>query len=434
MQSGQPNVQCTLVEQWNGISWNTVSSPNADNGSVRGNSLNAVTVITKDPNYHDIVAAGAYAVSDSDKTLVEYRHDASSSWEVMNTTPLDTYYSNQLLGVATLDGRNPDGSSNDSLDEIWVVGDGYGSFGGRHPIIGHYSFSGGGWQSQPLTLPVNQDAYLSSVDVFATDDVWAVGAYEISNIYYPLIAHWDGGGWSYANALPSITGILSSVFVTKERDIWAVGSNGANTLIMHWYGMSKDEINSKWEISISQNPGNNNQLFAVAALPAQISGPTTSAWAVGSFDNSTLIQGIRAISPSDVNTGFSHSYYVTTIDPNKSHAAGCNAGAIGEKGIAILDFGKPVIVTPGNPPIYGTLLIKGNKAAVDQIGYAAKMFAQGYYEGSTGNHNCPPGSAPQIGPIVIAIGTSNDETLDQPNLQPAMLQHGTIWWRMFRTL
>lgn len=414
---GQTQVQCTLVEQWNGSSWSIVTSPNAHNGQAKGNALNAVTVRSTNPSYHDIVAVGDTTIGDSDKTLVEYRHDASSSWEVMDTTPLDTYYSNQLFGVAS-----------DSQGEMWVVGDGYGFTGGRYPIIGYYSPNNGGWQVPQIQMPNNSDAFLSSVDVFAPTDVWAVGAYEVNNIYYPLIEHWDGGTkWQYADNLPNVTGFLSGVFVTKERDVWAVGSQGGSPLVMHWHGSSLDD-RSSWDVMPTQNPGGNNQLFAVATLPGSISGPITSAWAVGSSDNNTLIENIKA----PVTTPFpSTNYFVETINPDTHYKKGCNAGNRLESGVIVLDYGKPKDLGDG---IYGTLILDGQtKVTTDQITKAVENFADGYHDGrfGTNQQKCPSEPGPQTGPISIAVGINNDNRDGQASLT---YQHANAWKNMVKNI
>ncbi len=416
-------VQCTLVEQWNGTSWNLIPSPNVNDNYAVGSALNAVAVLPKDPSYHDIVAAGSTFVnapgSSYNQSLIEYYHNANSSWEIMDTHNLNPYPGNALTGVATSNGAN------DSLDEMWAVGYGYGYSGGRNPIIGHYSASGG-WQLQQSSEPTNQDAYLSAVDVFAPSDVWAVGAYETNNIYYPLIEHWDGSNWHYADNLSGITGILSGVFVTKERDVWAVGGQGGSTLVMHWYGSSLDDKNS-WTVVPSQNPGGNNPLLAVGALPGIIAGPISSVWAVGSSDANTLVEDIQ----SPTAPYYSRNYFVETINPQTHYSKGCDAGNRLESGAIVLDYGKPKDLGSG---VYGTLLLDGQtKVTTEQITKAVESFADGYHDGRFGTNRlrCPFEIGPPVGSLTIAVGINNDNRDGLAALTP---QHARAWATMIKTI
>jgi hypothetical protein len=117
-------------------------------------------------------------------------------------------------------------------------------------------------------------------------DVWTVGYYKAGSVDRTLIEHWNGRSWT-AVASPSPGGSsdsdLESVAAVSRSGAWAVGEydNGSTelSLIEHWNGRS-------WRQVPNPNPGgmHGSYLNAVAAVSS------SSAWAVGAFDNGTAWQ------------------------------------------------------------------------------------------------------------------------------------------------
>jgi hypothetical protein len=59
-------------------------------------------------------------------------------------------------------------------------------------------------------LPVTDTGTLRSVDVIASDDIWAVG-YSYGSPAQTLTMHWDGTAWS-AVASPNMAGVDNNLY------------------------------------------------------------------------------------------------------------------------------------------------------------------------------------------------------------------------------
>src|SRR5205823_1743099 len=87
-------------------------------------------------------------------------------------------------------------------------------------------------------------SYFSGVAAVASNDVWAVGAWQ-SRPGFPwsaMIEHWDGASWT-RTPIPDLPGgtVLASVSRAAPDDVWAVGTMDPDyPLTMHWDGSSAD--------------------------------------------------------------------------------------------------------------------------------------------------------------------------------------------------
>ena len=276
----------TLIEQWNGSTWNVVSSPNPGYGD-----LSSVAVVSA----NDIWAVGS---NGNLGTLIEQWN--GSSWSVVPSPSPGSEY-NELLSVAAV-----------SANDVWAVGDYRDSNGNLGTLIEQWNGSSWSVVPSPSPAPELYGDGLSSVAAVSANDVWAVGEYTDSNYNtYTLIEQWNGSSWSVPSPNPGPG--ASSVAAVSATDIWAVGnyrdSNGnLDTLTEHWNG-------SSWTVVPTQScPGQLgfNYLFGVAVVSA------TDIWAVGTYldskDNKyTLmssgmaaagsgngLSGVAAVSANDV--------------------------------------------------------------------------------------------------------------------------------------
>lgn len=100
----------------------------------------------------------------------------------------------------------------------------------------------------------------------STSDVWAVGLQPGNS----LIMHWDGTCWTVSYNQP--VGYLRDTSVVSASDAWAVGGtswwNPSHTLALHWDGTS-------WTQVTTPNQGGSAIFNSVAATSA------SNAWAVG---------------------------------------------------------------------------------------------------------------------------------------------------------
>ncbi len=146
----------TLVEYWDGASWNVVPSPN--NGG-NGSYLQSVTALAAD----NIWAVGYY-IDDNlvNETLVE--HWDGTSWNIVSS-PNRGVDGSQLYGVAAA-----------SSSDIWAVGySGQGN--GVLTLIEHWD--GSAWSIVNSPNPGSSGNYLQGVTI-VPGTVWSVGYYYVS--------------------------------------------------------------------------------------------------------------------------------------------------------------------------------------------------------------------------------------------------------------
>jgi hypothetical protein len=251
----------TLIEQWDGSSWNAVPSPNpGQNGSY----LTSVAAVSA----NDVWAVGDYFDSNyNEYTLIEQWN--GSSWNVVPSPnpSLDQITLSSITAISSTD--------------VWAVGSYYGSNDTFDTLIEQWD--GSSWNVVPSPNPGDSDV-LYGVTAISANDVWAVGVYSGSNADETLIEQWNGSSWNVISSPnPTFNSQLYGVAAVSSTDIWAVGYYGTSsynypkTLIEQWNG-------STWNVVPSPNPGSSspfdNQLSDVAAVS------TSDIWAVGDYSNS----------------------------------------------------------------------------------------------------------------------------------------------------
>jgi hypothetical protein len=220
--------QRTLIEHWNGRSWTVQRSPNLGSSS----RLTAVTAVSR---------SNAWAVGYSDssdgttsKTLVE--HWNGSSWQIQ-ASPNPSVGLNFLCGVAATSGTSawtagtyvqagyqapvmehwngqawqlhasayqPAGYEYDpcamaasSASNIWAVGS-HWYFNADRTLIEHWNGTSWKTQTSPNAAPGNSDEnVLNGVTATSATNAWAVGWSYVSGSghHKPLIEHWNGRSW-----------------------------------------------------------------------------------------------------------------------------------------------------------------------------------------------------------------------------------------------
>ncbi len=210
----------TLIEHWNGTKWQTVSSPNPGESNNLLYGVNAVSA-------SDIWAVGQYLdEGPADQSLIE--HWNGSSWHVVSHSTTST--SSALFGVTAKAGR------------VWAAG----QIGGVNAPTKPFSEQESNGQWNALTLPHvgTLDNQLLGVAAATSTDVWAVGHYVdvTSGNDQTLIENSsDGKTWKIVSSpSPGIGGnnILGGVVALSSHDIWAVGGydsgNNTMTLVEHY--------------------------------------------------------------------------------------------------------------------------------------------------------------------------------------------------------
>jgi hypothetical protein len=251
----------TLIERWNGFSWAQVDSPDPGSGNNFLNSIRAASPSS-------VWAVGSFSDGTSSKTLIE--HWNGTTWKtVPSPSPGNAF--NDLNGVRVV-----------SASDAWAVGDYANGGTSKKTLILHWN--GATWKQviSPNPGGPSNDNYLFAAATTSAHDAWAVGEIVTSTGIRTLILHWNGTRWAHVpSPNPGTGNELMGVGATSASNAWAVGNVAApttqQTLVLHWNG-------SKWAQVASPDPGGpakDNRLNAVAVTS------TSSAWAVGSYENGT---------------------------------------------------------------------------------------------------------------------------------------------------
>lgn len=172
-----------LILHFNGTSWRRVPSPPSSGGL-----LADVTAVS--PRN-----AWAVGVTGGGSLIVHWN---GTAWRRVHSPSLAF-----LAGVSALSAKN-----------IWAVG------GLRRTVTLHWN--GTAWRRVPSPSPA-RGAALESVAVISADDVWAVG----ETVHGTLILRWNGSRWRKVSSPAVATGAgLLGVSGTSARDVWAVGTTG----------------------------------------------------------------------------------------------------------------------------------------------------------------------------------------------------------------
>ncbi len=275
---GQPDIQKTLIERWNGTGWSLVRSPNPGPGPFSlFDALSAVSALSPS----NVWAAGQYSGANAEKTLIV--HWNGTSWAKV-ASPGPGFVNNdvQLTGLSASSPTN-----------IWAAGY-YFRFSNtidNNEKTFVLRWNGTRWARVASPNPGGtksaccqpDGSFLLGVSALSTSTAWAVGYYQTSGSspQKTMILRWNGTTWTKVPS-PNPGGAngssLAGVSAVSPTNAWAVGSYVtktsstlvAKTLILHWNGTT-------WAKVASPNPPGGGSLTAVTALSS------TDAWAVGSY-------------------------------------------------------------------------------------------------------------------------------------------------------
>lgn len=247
----------TLIEQWNGTSWQIVTSPNP--GSVY-NTLQGISAFSAT----DIWAVG-YDAGESGTTQTLVEHWNGTQWSAV-TSPNPGSINNELFSVAAV-----------SANDVWAVGFTANSTS-QQTLIEHWN--GSKWSVVASPNIQATDNYLTGVTAISTRDLWAVG-YTFGSTSQTLIEHWNGSKWRIVSSPGpgASANFFEGVTAISSNDVWAIGeyltSKGSSfqTLAEQWNG-------STWSVVASPNPPGSTYdiLQGITRVPA-----TGQIWAVGNY-------------------------------------------------------------------------------------------------------------------------------------------------------
>ena len=184
----------TLVERWNGASWNVVASP-SPNATV--NILNAVAAAG--PN--DVWAVG-YQNGSGSQPLIE--HWNGTAW---NVVPSPARPSGSVLNAVTAL----------SPSDVWAVGSQSATSGAPLTLVEHWD--GTAWRVVPspnLSTSYGSSNVLRGVTATSSTEVFAVGMFQNAGTNYhqhrTLTLRWNGTAWSVTSSpSPGQSGELNAV-------------------------------------------------------------------------------------------------------------------------------------------------------------------------------------------------------------------------------
>lgn len=435
------SAQYPLIQHYSNGSWQDVSGTIAYNATCGGSALAGVAALS-DTN---VWAVGAYNIGDypcdgngNPTTGPKVNHPYAQHCDLSVPTctlvlpPYQGLWYNNMNGIAAISSTNMWAVGSYSTDVIT------NSPNYPRPLIWTYTQTVTGTNWITVASPtIGYDSWLNSVDYYNSSDIWAVGVQQSGLNYQPIIEHYDGSSWKLATGTlgapySGYNVTLNHVFVTSERDVWAVGQfdNGSASYpyIMRWVGYSNNDINfNRWQEPAGTSADTYNTLMGVAAVPGQV--PITHTWAVGSnghraIGEKTLVENIAA-PPAPISTT---SYYETSTDPASHYQQGCKAALQNGNGTVVLDYGQPKDWGVSSlHSRYGTQLIGTGATAYitnsstttpNDITTAATKFALGY-------HDCYGSN--QATKVIIAIGTSNN---NKDNTAEISAAHAQAWANM----
>jgi hypothetical protein len=307
----------TLIERWDGTSWQVVPSPNPAGSN--HNILRGVTALAPD----DAWAVGSYKpAGGGTRTLV--LHWDGVVWSLVPSVDPSTY--SELWSISA-----------ESKNSVWAVGHHYAAVGQQAPIehwdgirwravkgpalgnayhllksvtvvrnavpiqrpqvlaagtiygsdgvpsalVTRWDWSTLQWSLIPTPDASSNENFFVGIDGSHGGDVWSVGTFSTpTDLYLPLAEHWDGSTWSVVQVphISSSLTSLSSVATINTSSAWAVGYyyNGLSarlTLAEHWDGTA-------WTLVPTPNPAGTgphefNSLEAIAHAPG------VGLWVVG---------------------------------------------------------------------------------------------------------------------------------------------------------
>ena len=249
-QAANGSTYSTMIQHWNGTSWNIVSSPNVPGFS---NVLQAISVVSA----NDIWAVG-YSQDTNFNNFTLTLHWNGATWSIV---PSPSVNDDILFGVDAI-------ASND----VWAVGR---SQQEARTLTLHWN--GSAWSVVPSPNDSTEDNILFGVAGVASNDVWAVGE---ACCEKTLAIHWNGASWSLVPTPvfdPNATNqVLIDIVALSSNNIWTAGQyivpiqgSAQFTLTENWDG-------SNWNFVPSPNAQNsNNRLHGITATPGG------TLWAVG---------------------------------------------------------------------------------------------------------------------------------------------------------
>jgi hypothetical protein len=216
----------TLVEHWNGHTWQRVASPSPGGGVLFG--IDALSA-------SNVWAVGNFQPGSSQLTLTEHWNGHSWQRTASPTPPVAKTSSLEGAGAA-------------SAGDVWAVGYAQRATAGSTLTE---RWNGHTWQRVASPSPGGGRAGYAQLDgVAATSarNAWAVGYSSSASSVNTLAERWNGRAWRRTRSPDGgAGGALDAVTAVSADDVWAVGQSLTRTLVpsplaLRWNGRTWQRI------------------------------------------------------------------------------------------------------------------------------------------------------------------------------------------------
>lgn len=240
LSSHQPR-PTTLIAHWNGTKWSLVASPNPGPLS---DTLNGVVAVAT----NDVWAVGE-SVTGNNTTQPLIERWNGMAWQVV-TSPVPAGATASSFKAIT---RIPGTNQLWGVGSTRIGPPPSGALGYFQPLIERWDGSAWQVIASP-SLPAGALAgSLNGVVALSATDAWVVGDYTArDHTNRPFIAHWNGNAWKMV-ASPDGTGTLASVAANGSHDVRAVG-HLLGDQATRWLPLIERWDGSAWRVMTSPQP------------------------------------------------------------------------------------------------------------------------------------------------------------------------------------
>jgi hypothetical protein len=234
-----------LAMHWDGLAWTQVFVPGSFAGlnSVSGVSPTDIwaartqslavhwdgTLWTEEqvpevPTLYGISMAASDDVWAVGSKGIDWSYPAAGHWDgtAWSSVPMPSgpLNSGEVSSVAAL-----------APNRAWAVGD---DLYGGDPYV--FRRNGNRWG---LNQPALDHTFLTGVAGSATNDVWAVGYYQLFDVF-PVAVHWTGGGWRTVPVpdFPEPAEYADVALDPATADAWVVGTRDFDPLVVRYINCS----------------------------------------------------------------------------------------------------------------------------------------------------------------------------------------------------
>ncbi len=145
----------------------------------------------------------------------------------------------ELVPAPSFPGKSPSlyGMAHSASNDVWAFGrltEGEPGAFIYPPLILHWN--GVLWSQVALPDLGEVELFIDGITAISPMDAWAVGSFYSSSKQI-VILHWNGSAWSHVSVPQEWVGYLSGIGHASANQVWAIGYNDKNPLLLFWDGV-----------------------------------------------------------------------------------------------------------------------------------------------------------------------------------------------------